>query len=67
MILQNCLVEGNEFWYVKGVDVDKVQLVHKCHHDLLQLHLDRQQKPEVDGNVQRLVVVWKQCENRGDP
>jgi len=33
---------------VERVDVDKVLLVHKRHHHLLQLRLDREQKPEVN-------------------
>ena len=53
---QNRLVDVNEFCYqVKRVDIDKVLLVHKCHHNLLQLRLDRQQKPEV--NVKDFVVI----------
>ena len=47
---QNRLVDVNEFCYqVKRVDIDKVLLVHKCHHHLLQLRLDWQQKPKVNG------------------
>ena len=50
------MVDVNEFCYqVKRVDIDKVLLVHKCHHHLLQLRLDRQQKPEV--NVKDFVVI----------
>jgi len=64
---QNRLVGGNEFCYqVEGVDIDKVLLVHKSHHHFLQLCLDGQQKPEVNGNVKNLVVLW-QGENWGGP
>jgi len=33
---------------VERVDVDKVLFIHKRHHHLLQLRLDREQKPEVN-------------------
>jgi len=64
---QNRLVGGNEFCYqVERVDIDKVLLVHKSHHHFLQLCLNGQQKPEVNGNVKNLVVLWK-GENWGVP